>query len=199
MFEIKKFSAAPVFFTDLKKISNPFSIIKNLPKNSLIIIREYDLEWHKREAFAAQIIALAKPKKIKVLIGKDFNLAKKLKADGVHFSDFDHSSWQFFKKKSYPKKFIFSLACHSFKSILRAQKLKPDLIFISPIFASSSHPDVKPLGLKNLAKITFKTKKANYFSSRIRALGGINFTNLKRLRKLNIPGFGAIDIFKKFL
>jgi thiamine monophosphate synthase len=196
LFEIKKFPAAPVFFTDRKKIFDFFSAIKNLPKNSTIIIREYDLKGHEREAFAKKIIALAKIKKAKILIGKDFNLAKKLKADGVHFSDFDRLPWQFFKRKSFPKKFIFSLACHSFGSLLKAQKLKTDLIFISPIFASTSHADVKPLGLKNLAKITFKTKNSNYLASRIRALGGVNSTNLKRLRKLGIQGFGAIDLFK---
>lgn len=194
--EIKKFTAPPVFFTDRKKILDFDATIKNLPKNSAIIIREYDLNKAQRELFARKIIALAKPRGIKILIGKDFLLAKKLKADGLHFSDFDKIPTQFLQKKLWPKNFIFSLAAHSFKSFLTAQKLAPNWLFISPIFLSTSHPNTKNLGLKNLAKISFKTKNQPYFAPNIYALGGVNLENLKSLRKLPIHGFGAIDLFQ---
>ena len=58
LFEIKKFSGAPIFFTDRKKISDFEKTIKNLPKNSIIIIREYDLDKNLREDFAKKIINL---------------------------------------------------------------------------------------------------------------------------------------------
>lgn len=194
---IKKFATAPVFFTDRKKISDFSSVIKNLPKNSAIVIREYDLDNKSREIFARKIINLAKPRGHKILIGKDFSLAKKLKADGLHFSDFDKIPPQFLQKKLWPKKFIFSLACHSLKSALKMEKLTPDLLFISPIFSTTSHTNAKSFGLKNLAKISFKTKNQSYFAPNIYALGGVNLENLKSLQKLPIQGFGAIDLFQK--
>jgi thiamine-phosphate pyrophosphorylase len=202
-FEIKKFSCPPVFFTDRKKISDFEKIIKNLPKNSAIIIREYDLTKIEREIFAKKIIDLAKPRTLKILIGKDFALAKKLKADGVHFSDRDHLPLQFLNKKSAPKKFIFSISCHNLKSVLKSLKLKPDMIFISPIFPTTSHSDAEILGLRNLAKISSKTKKRGYLfgltSAPIYALGGINSDNIQSVRKLQISGFGAIDFFSGHL
>jgi thiamine-phosphate pyrophosphorylase len=194
--EIKKFAAPPVFFSDRKKILDFDATIKNLPKNSAIIIREYDLNEAERELFARKIIALARPRGIKILIGKDFLLAKKLNADGLHFSDFDKIPTQFLQKKLWPKNFIFSLATHSLKSVLKAQKLAPNWLFISPIFLTTSHPNTKNLGLKNLAKISFKTKNQPYSAINIYALGGVNLENLKSLRKLPINGFGAIDLFK---
>ncbi len=121
--EVKKFAAPPVFFTDRKKILDLETTIKNLPKNCAIIIREYDLDAKSREAFARKIIDLARPRGIKILIAKDFSLAKKIKADGLHFSDFDQLPTQFLQKKLWPKNFIFSLAAHSLKSILKLQKL----------------------------------------------------------------------------
>lgn len=188
-----------MFFTDRSKVSDFEKTISSLPKNSAIIIREYDLDKKAREIFAQKIVTLARVRGLKILVGKDLELARKIKADGVHFSDFDKLPLQFFKKKSFPKKFIFSAACHSFKSILRVEKLRADLIFISPIFPTTSHSDAKILGLRNLAKIAVKTKKPSYALSPIFALGGVNLENIKSIRKLGISGFGAIELFTKNL
>lgn len=195
--EIKKFKSAPVFFTDSKKIKSFENVIRNLPRNSTIIIREYDLDKKSREDFARKIIALARPQGIKIIIGKDFALAKKLKSDGLHFSDFDQIPTQFLQKKLWPKDFIFSLSAHSLKSVFKLQKLRPNKLFISPIFPTSSHKEEENLGLKTLAKIAFKTKNQNYCKSNIYALGGVNLQNLNSLQKLPIQGFGAIDFFKR--
>jgi len=200
LFEIKKFAQKPVFFTDRTKVLNFDKTIQNLPRNSTILIREYDLDKKPREEFAQKIIQLARPKQLKILIGKDFELARKIKANGVHFSDLNKIPLQFLKKKSLPKNFIFSISCHSFRSFLKAKKLKPDIIFISPIFATTSHIGATTFGLKNLAKISFQTKKAKYLGNsvwepQIFALGGINLNNIKSVRKLAISGFAAIDLF----
>jgi thiamine monophosphate synthase len=194
--KIKKFTSAPVFFTDRKKVKSFEKIIKNLPRNSAIIIREYDLDKKSREDFARVIIGLARPRGIKIIIGKDFSLAKKLKSDGLHFSDLDQIPIQFLQKKLWPKNFIFSLAAHSLKSVFKLQKLRPDKLFISPIFSTTSHAKAENLGLKTLAKIAFKTKNQNYCKPNIYALGGVNLQNLISLQKLPIQGFGAIDLFK---
>ena len=203
LFEIKKFKkSAPVttvFFTDRNKVLDFKKTIANLPKNSAIIIREYDLDKKAREIFAREIVSLARPRGFIILVGKDLALAHKIKADGVHFSDFDQLTPQVFKKESFPKKFIFSLACHSFKSILSSAKLRADLVFISPIFPTTSHSDAKKFGLRNLAKIAVKTKKPSYCLPPIFALGGVNLENIKSIRKLGISGFGAIELFTKNL
>jgi thiamine monophosphate synthase len=196
LFEIKKFTEKPVFFTDRKKVLNFERVIEILPKGSTVIIREYDLDEKSRENFARKISVLASNRGLKILVGKDFILARKIKADGVHFSDFDKLPLQFFKKKSFPKKFIFSLSCHSLKSVLKSAKLKPEMIFISPIFPTTSHNKIREFGLKNLAKIAVKTRNSSYFSPKIYGLGGVNSENLKSLRKLAISGFAAIDFFQ---
>ncbi len=222
MFEIKKFKGnsseiRAVFFTDRKKISDFKNIIARLPRGSAIIVREYDLNKIEREKFAQQIIDLVKSqnrhKALKVLVGKDLQLARKIKADGIHYSDLERIPIKILKAKStksFPQKFIFSLACHSEQSVIKSYKQSFDMIFISPIFTTTSHEDVKPIGLRNFSKIALKAKKQEYFRSeiyatriyaprvyvsRIYALGGVNLQNLRAIRKLKIAGFGAIDIF----
>ena len=203
MFEINKFKKSSskkdlpvsVFFSNRAFITSLESTIKHLPKNSAIIIREYDLEEKDREIFAKKIVALARPLGLKILVGKDLSLAKKIKADGVHFSDFDKLPLQFFQQKNFPEKFIFSFSCHNLKSALKAQKSGFDMIFISPIFPTTSHLNTKNMGLKNLAKISLKTKSTPYCESSFYALGGINSQNLSSIRKLNLAGFGTISLF----
>lgn len=197
LFEIKKFSGAPVFFTDRKKIFDFEKTIKNLPKNSIIVIREYDLDKNLRETFAKKIINLARVESLRILVGKDISLAKKLRADGVHFSDLDKLPLQFFKKKSFKKNFIFSFACHSERSFLKSKKLEIGMLFFAPIFPTTSHIGANAIGLRKFAEIAFKHRDSGYSSPQIYALGGVNSENIKSLRSLPIAGFGAIDLFQK--
>lgn len=166
--------------------------VKKLPNHSYFIFREYDLSYSDRLNMALKIIKIAKNKKIKFIVAKDFKLAREVKADGVHFSDNDKLPILFFKKESLPISFIFSYSCHSFKSSINAyKKLKAQLVFISPIFKTSTHPDQKSLG-----KIQF-FKIYNHFPE-ILPLGGINEQNIAFFKKNKVLGFGAIEFFNKF-
>lgn len=177
-------------------------IVKNLPKNSIIIIREYDLEKSLREEFAREIIFYAKNtknKNFKILIGKDFFLAKKLNLDGVHFSDFDKLPINLFSKNSKQKNFIFSFSCHNLRSILQNLKIfKPNILLISPIFKTSSHENSKTIGIINLAKIVQNFQKFNFCDAKLYALGGINEKNIKKIKRTKVDSFGAIDYFNNF-
>lgn len=192
-----------VFFSDRIKFNNQKNLIKNLSKNSAVIFREYDLNFPDRYSMAIELKKILNPKN-KFLVAKDFTLVKKIKADGIHFSDLDKKiPINFLNKKSFPKNFIFSLALHpknNFRSLGLIKKYQPDWIFISPIFATTSHVNQSSIGIIKFSKLIFKIKnfacKNKKFMPKIYALGGINFGNLKILSKLQISGFGAIDLFK---
>ena len=204
LFELKKFQKqrnksskinfSSVFFTDQKRCGDLGEIIKNLPKNSAVIFREYDLSKEKRQVLALEIFAICKKFGHKFLVAKDLKLAQEIGANGLHFSDLDAGSNATFKAPENFKnnrKFIISLACHSLKSTLKAQKSIADLIFLSPIFATKSHLNAKKLGLKTLAKACRSSQKP------ICALGGINENNISSVRKSKACGIGGIDIFVK--
>jgi thiamine-phosphate pyrophosphorylase len=178
-----------LFFTDKVRVKNIFDVINNLSKNSAIIIREYGLNKSQRLDFAKQIINVAKKRSIKVFIGKDWRLAIQLKADGVHFSDYDNITKCFWKSHKISKKLLISYSCHYQKSIKKAEKYGCDLIFYSPIFATSTHPQQKPIGVFGLRKLISKTSIPIY------ALGGIDQNNMKILNNCNIAGIGGISIF----
>ena len=174
------------FFTDRNRVDDVFAVVKNLPKNSAIIIREYDLENSQRLDFARIISDLARKRSLKVFVGKDIKLAKKIKADGVHFSD-----WEGLKSyNNLGKNFLISYACHSEKSVRRAQKIGCDLIFYSPIFPTKSHPNQKTIGSLKLRNLTAKATIPIY------ALGGIDGNNAKILVSSGVGGVGGVSIFQ---
>lgn len=191
-----------VFFTDRKKILQPKHLIKFLPKNSAIIFREYDLNPEQRLIEGQKIFNEIKKypqKKLKFLIGKDFALAVKIKADGIHYSDHDLLTTKNFAKINLPKNFIFSIAIHHPKNCLLLKKFKTNLVFFSPIFQSTSHPSRSGIGIHKFSRLLIKNKyfvNSKNFKPRIFALGGINLSNIKQIRPLKISGFGAIDLFK---
>ena len=77
-------------------------------------------------------------------------------------------------------------SAHNIKEIRIKEKQKVSQIFISSIFKKEKNY----LGFYKFKILTNMTKK------KIIALGGINLTNLKRLKILNISGFAAIGLYK---
>ncbi len=173
------------FFTDRNRIKDIFAVVKNLPKDCAIIIREYDLNEAQRLDFASKISIIAREKSLKVFVGKDIKLANKIKADGVHFSDRE----SFLGFKNLHRNFLISYACHSEKSVRQAQKYGCDLIFYSPIFPTKSHPNQKSIGALKLRNLATKTQTPIY------ALGGIDEKNIKIIANCGVGGVGGISIF----
>jgi thiamine-phosphate pyrophosphorylase len=178
-------------FSDLKRVPNLEKAIYNLPKNSIIIFREYSLKKDKRQELALKFLKIAKKLNHKFFVGKDSKMALEIKADGVHYSDLDQNSWQLIKKK-YPHKFSISLACHDFKSIQKAQNSNAEILFLSPIFKTKSHENAKNLGLLKLVK------SCKYSSKKVFALGGVNSQNIGKVLKNYADGFAGIEIFADF-
>ena len=77
-------------------------------------------------------------------------------------------------------------SAHSLKEIRIKEKQKVKQIFISSIFKKEKNY----LGIYKFKKLSKLTKKQTV------ALGGINTSNLKKIRLLNVTGFAAIDLFK---
>lgn len=191
----KKLPSAFIFSN--QKTANLNLLIDSLPlafaKEAAIIIREYDLVSKKRQEFVSKIAKNIRQRNLVFLVGKDMELSIKTKANGFHFSDFDQMPITTLRKIKGRK--IISLACHNLKSLKKANRnpLKHyiDLVFISPIFNTIKHTDVKGLGLVNLRKLSLYNKKPLY------ALGGINEQNINSLVKIKkLSGFAGISLAK---
>jgi len=165
------------FFTDSNKTLNPLKTASKLPNNAGIIIRSYSS--YNKDKLIDKIIKIKKRKLYTVLIaGKS---RKNLGADGIHIPQWVNSMNK--------NKKIVSMSAHGGTDIRKSINLKADIIFISPVFKSSSHKKNQYLGVVKLGLM------AKLFKKPIIALGGINNENINRLKSLPIAGCAGIDIF----
>jgi len=121
---------------------------------------------------------------IKSFIHRDADLAKKLKATGVHLTStqFDDIT----KAKEFGLEVIIST--HTHEEVLKAQELGADAVTYSPIFASPGKGE--PKGIEDLKDILKKCK------IKVFALGGIvDEEQTKAIKETKAYGFASIRYF----
>jgi thiamine-phosphate pyrophosphorylase len=84
---------------------------------------------------------------------------------------------------------IITAACHSPQEIALARAMGADLVFLSPVFATTSHPGAPVLGALEFKRLAAKSPVP------VLALGGVDAANARLLAAPNVAGFGAIGAF----
>jgi len=172
----------PNFFIFVDKFNN--QIFKNNSTNIGIIYRNYNDS--KREVELIKIAKACKEKRFQLFVSNDIKLALKVRANGIYIPSFNKTrKLTHFKKKN----FVILGSAHNQKEITEKIQQNCRAIFLSPIFFIKKSK--KYLGLY---KFNFLS---NYNKINMFALGGINEKNIRKLKLLNIKGFGGISIFKK--
>ena len=156
--------------------------IKKLDKGISIIYRNYRSSININ--LLVKIRDFCKKNRRKFYLSNNIKLALKLNLDGAYLPSFNnninHLSYKF------RKKFLIIGSAHNLKEIRIKEKQKVNQIFISSIFKKEKNY----LGIYKFKKLSKLTKKQTI------ALGGINKSNLKKIKLLNVAGFAAINLFK---
>ena len=160
------------------------NIFENNNINIGIIYRNYKAK--KREKELIKIARACKISRNPLFVSNDIKLAIKVKANGIYIPAFN-------KKKYYgnlEKKNITIIgSAHNQKEIKKKISQKCTAIFLSPVFYVKKSKNY--IGLHQFNYLSF-VSNINFY-----ALGGISERNLKKLKLLNIKGFGGISVFKK--
>jgi len=176
----------PLFLmTDAKRLLDPSRYIALLPKGSGIIVR------HFQDAEKIKLIKKIKPlcqkHQIKLYVSDAVHMALTHQLDGVHFSE------QAVKKiagcgflRRVKPKLLYSAACHSARAAQAAKRVGLDIIFISPVFPTQSHPGAASLGAWQFHRLSRTTPLKPY------GLGGINAKTAQRLITSKACGFAGI-------
>jgi thiamine-phosphate pyrophosphorylase len=149
--------------------------IMRLPRGSGIVFRHYSLEPEARRTLFNRVRALARRYRHVVLLADTPLRARAWGADGAH------------NRSALQSQGLRSAAVHDVREHGVAIRARADLIFVSPVFPTQSHPESRPLGRIRLALVAGKHR------SRTIALGGMNTTRAKSLSSLKIHGWAAID------
>jgi len=174
-----------IAMTDEDRGGDPFDMVRQLPKNSILIFRHYTDPT--RVQLAHQIVRACRRAGVYCLIAGDIGLARKSKSDGVHFPE--HQLGRLPVRRFMPTQWITTGAAHNHKSIRRIEVLGLDAALLSPVFSSKSHPGAKALGIWKFTVISRRAEVP------VIALGGVRVDHLRRLRLAGASGVAGIGLF----
>jgi thiamine-phosphate pyrophosphorylase len=177
-------------FSDVQRLPDPSIVAAGLRTACGLVVRHP--EAAQRLHLTQKTMANRRSARVKVVVSQDWRLAVLLRADGVHIPESDVTCvpvglrmWRRSGRR------LITTSAHSERGIRRAQRLHPDIIFVSPIFPTPSHPKRKSLGVMWLARACRKSSLA------IGALGGVTQYTLPALQHVPISAVAGISFVLK--
>lgn len=160
--------------TDPRLGERLLAAIRKLPTGSGVVFRHYHLPTRERLLLFRQIKKICGQRGYVLLLAgpDDFG------ADGVHGQE-----------RSRPTQ-ILTMPVHSLREIRDAQKLGADLMFLSPRFATNSHPGAPALGVMQFSRLARLAGPA-----KIIALGGMTRNKAQAVPNRISYGWAAIGAF----
>lgn len=107
----------------------------------------------------------------------------------IYVKDLKGNFSSILNKTTTKKNFFLATSIHNEKELISAFANKFDIIFISPLSKTRTHPELSPHSTVSFIKLCYKQKRIVF------ALGGVTNNNFKRVRNKFLIGFGAISFF----
>lgn len=165
-----------LLMTDERAGTGLFDAIERLPRGAGIVFRHYPLDRRARSLLGRQVARSARRRGLRLLIGGDEALARRLGAQAVHQPVGG-------RRSPLPRTY----AVHDVRQLRRATCLGASLIFLSPMFWTRSHPGREPLARMRAAALVRLAPMP------VIALGGMNPRRFAALRDLGFAGWAGID------
>ncbi|MFM5914590.1 MAG: thiamine phosphate synthase [Chakrabartia godavariana] len=157
--------------TDERLGDDLIDAVRALPPGSGIIFRHYATPPKARRALFKQVKAAARRHRHTLLLAGRPAQARAWGADGTHGR---HRG-------------SMTAPVHSLRELRQAERLGARLLFVSPVFATRSHPRAKGIGRLGLMQLAHQTRRP------VIALGGMTNARFRALRQSGIYGWAAID------
>lgn len=157
---------------------DPVALARQLPPGAGIVFRHHTTPRQDRHALFERVRHVARVRRLTLLLAGTPSQAGAWGAHGAHHRSLLRSNG------------LRSMAVHGRRDLTLAERTDADLIFVSPVFATRSHPGAAPLGISRTGLLVGR------FRHRAIALGGLGPSEFKRLRGLRLHGWAAIDAFR---
>ena len=162
--------------TDERMGDRLWTAIDRMPiKHSGIVFRHYSLAEDVRATLARRIADICHRRSLALAIAGSEDLALTVGADLVH------------NPPEPALRLPFSRSVHSVEEAEAARAAGAAIVFVSPVYSTSSHPDAKPLG-RPLARRITETAGVPAI-----ALGGMDALKFARLQRDGFYGWAGID------
>ena len=155
--------------------------IKALRFGSGVIFRHYRLAKSERWKLFRQVRQICRQRGHILILADTEAQALRWCADGFHSRQTQRQS-----------KLVRSAPVHDRAELRFALRNRADLVLISPLFATASHP-----GERSLGKSRFNALAAQSGKAAVIALGGMTAQKAALLNRKKVHGWAAIDAFRK--
>ncbi|WP_417620771.1 thiamine phosphate synthase [Parasphingorhabdus sp.] len=167
-------------FTDQRNDHHLARAIKKLPRGSGIIFRHYHLPESIRQSRFKLVQQLARRHGHMLILADMPKLARCWHADGAH--GLARHRWQTAGLPS-------SAPVHNSREIHQANRAGTDIFFLSPVFATRSHPGQRPLNRMQVRRL------ADLCNGVVILLGGMNRKRYRSHESDLTHGWAGIDAF----
>jgi thiamine-phosphate pyrophosphorylase len=151
--------------------------VRTLPRGAGVIFRHYSLPEPERRALFDRVRAIARQRGLVVLVSGSMRQAAAWRADGWHGTGQGRCA----------RPVLHSAPAHGMCEMRAAERAKADLLFLSPVFPTRSHPGAPTLGRIRFAMLARQARIP------VIALGGMTGMRAKGLKSSGIYGWAAID------
>jgi thiamine-phosphate pyrophosphorylase len=165
-------------FTDYRRLRDPRPAIARLPRGLAGVVFRHD-EDPDRAALGLAVARLCRARRLVLVVAGDTRLAAALHA-GCHLRE---GRWS---GHVAPRRGPITSSAHRGADIARARLAGADLVFLSPVFPTASHPDARTLGALRWSRL------ASGAGVSMAALGGIDGHSVNRLPRRYCHAIGAI-------
>ena len=152
--------------------------VARLPRGKAgVVFRHYRTAAGERRALFDEVTVLARRRRLMVLLAGSATKAAAWGADGWHGRGSGRAGGRL----------IHSMAVHDALELEAANRAGADLIFLSPLFPTRSHPGARALGRARFVAVAMRAAMP------VMALGGVRKEHRWMLMGLHAVGWAAID------
>lgn len=144
--------------------------LRRMPPGSGVVFRHYSLGLPERRALFAQVRRIARARRLTLVVARPERLRS---ADGVHGTAKGRGL------RTWP--------AHDRREAVAGRRARADLLFVSPVHSTRSHPGAPALGQARAAAI------GRGLGVKLIALGGMTPRRFRAARGLGFYGWAAID------
>ena len=161
--------------TDPRQGDALWTALERLPRGSGVVVRPYGLNKAERTALVARVRTIARRRGLKLVLAGDAREAMRLGADGVYQAP----------RRGRP--LLLLATAHDRAELIAAARARADLVLLSPVFPTRSHPGGRVLGALRFGLLARESRVP------VIALGGMTGARARRLTPLGAYGWAAID------
>jgi len=168
--------------TDERQGEALWRALERLPRGAGVVFRHHSTALRERKGLFARVRKVARRNRLVLVLAGPASLAAAWKADGVHGRGRDRRP---------TRRLIRTAPVHDMIELRAAERAGADLLFLSPVFATRSHPGERTLGPVGFGRLARAARR------RVVALGGMTERHARRLAKLGCDGWAAIDALSR--